>query len=154
MRVVDDVYVSLTITSVFEDPLTNSDAQIIDEIYEFSSSTSDDVNVRVECSTHIPTDVHTHDNDTSDAEYEPVVEFTVTTFSYPPSSQPLEFFTMIHQEVFGFFSSFSGCLEICPESSVSLTEFVAHLCRHPIYPFCLHLRVMPRISCIAFACCI
>ena len=34
--VVEDVYVSSTITSVVVDPLANSDTQIIDEIYEFS----------------------------------------------------------------------------------------------------------------------
>jgi len=38
--------------------------------------------MRVESSTLIPTDVHTHDNDTSDVECEPVVKFTMTTFSY------------------------------------------------------------------------
>jgi len=52
---------------------------------------------------------------------------------------------MIHQEVCDF-SSFSRCLENCPESCVLLTAFVAHLPRHPIYLFCLHLGVMPRVS--------
>jgi len=33
-KVIEDVYISSTITSVVEDPLVNSDAQIIDEIYE------------------------------------------------------------------------------------------------------------------------
>jgi len=135
-RVVDDVYVSSTITSVVENQLANSNTQF----HEFSESTSDDVDVQVKSSTSIPTEFHTHDNDTSDTEYEPVVESTVTTFSYPPSSHPLEFFSVIHREVFDF-SSFSGCLQIYPESNVPLTAFVAHLLRHPIYPFCLHLGV-------------
>jgi len=83
--------------------------------------------MRVESSTLIRTDVHTHDNDISDAECEPIVESTRTTFSYPLSSQPWEFFTVIHQVVSDFFS-FSGCLEICHESSVP--EFVACPTRH------------------------
>ena len=101
-RVIEKVYVSSPITSVVENPLANFDAQIIDEIHEFFESTSDDVDVRVESSTPIPIDIHTHDNNTTDAECEPVVESTMTTFSYPPN-QHLEFFTMIHQEVFDFF---------------------------------------------------
>ena len=36
---------------------------------------------------------------------------------------------MIHREVSDF-SSFSGCLEIYPESSIPLTESVAHLSKH------------------------
>ena len=76
--------------------------------------------MRVRSSTLIPTVAHIHDNDISDAEYEPIVEFTVTIFSYPSSSQPLELFIMIHQEVSDF-SSFSGRLKIYPESSIPLT---------------------------------
>ena len=38
--------------------------------------------MQVESNTSIPTDVYTHDNDTSDAECEQVVECTVTIFSY------------------------------------------------------------------------
>ena len=72
-RVVENIYVSSTITSVVEDPLANFDTQIIDKIYEFSDSTSDNVDVRVESSTIISTDSHTHDNDTCDAECEPVL---------------------------------------------------------------------------------
>ena len=130
-----DVYVFSTITSVVENPLANSDTQIIDEIHEFSERTSDDVDVRVESSITIPTDVHTYDNDPSDAECEPVVEFTVTTFSYPASSQLLEFFPIIQREVYYDFFSFSGCLEICHESSIPLRESVAHLFRYPCIPF-------------------
>ena len=52
----------------------------------------------------IPTNVHTHDNDTSDVERESRIESTVTTLSYPLYSQPLEFFTVIHQVVSGVFS--------------------------------------------------
>ena len=52
-RVVENVYLSSTITSVVEDPLANSDTQIIDKIHGFSESTSDNVNVRVESSTLI-----------------------------------------------------------------------------------------------------
>ena len=66
-------------------------------------------------------------------------------FTYPHSNQPLEFFTMIHQKVFDF-SSFSGCLDIYPESSIPLTESVTHLSRHHIYPFFLPSGVIPRIS--------
>jgi len=47
--------------------------------------------VRVESKTPISADVLTHDNDTSDAKCEPVVESTLTIFNYPSSSQPLEF---------------------------------------------------------------
>ena len=90
-----------TIISVVDDPLANSDTQIIDEIYEFSKNTSDDVDVRVESSILIPTDVHNND-DTSDAECESAVEYIVTTFSDTPS-QTLKFFIMIHREVFDFF---------------------------------------------------
>jgi len=63
----------------------------------------------------ILTDVHAHDSDTSDAERELGVESTVTTVSYPLSSQSLKFLTMIHYIVSDF-SSFSGCLEMCLES--------------------------------------
>ena len=80
----------------------------------------------VEPNTLIPTAVHTHDNDTSHAECKPVVESTVTIFSYPPSNQFLESFIMIHWEVSNF-SSFSECLEICPESSIPITKLVAPL---------------------------
>jgi len=41
-RVVEDAYVSSTISSVFENPLDNFDTQ---EIHEFSESTSDNVDV-------------------------------------------------------------------------------------------------------------
>jgi len=41
-------------------------------------STRDNVDVRVESNTLISTDVYTHDNDTSDAECDPVVESTGT----------------------------------------------------------------------------
>jgi len=75
-RVVEYVYVSSTITSIIENPLANSYTQIADEIHEFYESTSDDIDVRVDSSTLIPIDVHTHDNDTSVAECEPVVEST------------------------------------------------------------------------------
>ena len=67
------------------------------------------------------------------------------TFSYPLSSQFLEFFTMIRQEVSNF-SSFSRCLEIYPESSLSLTEYVAHFLKHPMYLISLPSGVMPRVS--------
>ena len=65
-RVVEDVCVFFTITNVVDDPLANFDTQIIDKIHEFSERTNDDVDVRVESSITIPTDVHTHDNDTND----------------------------------------------------------------------------------------
>jgi len=76
LRVTENVYVSFTITSIVQNPLANSNTQIIDKIHEFSESTSDNVDVRVESSTPIPTEVHTHNNDTSDAECEPIVEST------------------------------------------------------------------------------
>jgi len=38
----------------------------------------------------IPTDVHTHYSDISDAQYESGAESTVTTLSYLISNQPLE----------------------------------------------------------------
>jgi len=44
----------------------------------------------------IPTDIHTHDSDTSDVERVSGVESTVTTLSYHLSSQPMKFLTMIH----------------------------------------------------------
>jgi len=70
--------------------------------------------VRVESNTHIPIDVHTRDNDINNVECELVIESSMIAFSYRPSSQLLEFFTMIHWEVSGF-SSFSGSIEVCPD---------------------------------------
>ena len=103
-----DVYVFFTITSIVEDSLANFDTQIIDEIHEFFESTSDDVNVRVESNTPIPTDVHTHDNDTSDAECEPLVESTLSTFSpyfkYRPSRpryRPISHFLFVTNTIWG-----------------------------------------------------
>jgi len=91
----------------------------------------DDTFVYPKITSHpIPTDIHTHDSDTSDVERESGVESVVTTLSYPLSSQPLEFLTMIHQIVYGFFS-FSGCLKMCQESSISLSKFIACSTRHP-----------------------
>ena len=81
---------------------------------------------------------------TSDAECELVVEFIVTTFSYPLSGQSLEFLTMIYQVVSGF-SSFSACLEIYPESNVPLSKLVACPTRHPICPIFTSFEVMPRL---------
>jgi len=69
----------------------------------------------------------------------------MTTLSYPPSSEPLKFFIIIHQVVSDF-SSFSGCLEMRTESSISLLEFVACLTRHPICPIFASLKIMPRVS--------
>jgi len=94
LRVIEDVNISLTISSVTEDSLANSDTQIINEIYEFSKSTSNDVDMLLESSTLIPTDIHIHDNDTSDVKCEPVVDYIVTPFSYPPVG--LWTLTMIH----------------------------------------------------------
>jgi len=74
LKVVEGVHASSTVTSVVENLLVNFNTQIIDEIHEFSKSASRDAYVRVESSTHIPIDVHTHDNDTSDAECESVIE--------------------------------------------------------------------------------
>jgi len=107
----------------------------------------------IEFSPSIPTDVHTHDSDSSDAKCESGVEFIVITFSYPLSSQPLEFLTMIYPVVSGF-SSFSGSLEMCPESSIQLSEFVAYPTRHLICLIFSPLEVIPRVYYIAFACCI
>ena len=42
-RVVEDIYVSSTITSINENPIANSDTQIIDKIHEFSERISYDV---------------------------------------------------------------------------------------------------------------
>ena len=52
---------------------------------------------------------------------------------------------MIHWVVFGF-SSFSGCLEICLESNILLSEFVACLTRHLTCPIFALLEVMHRMS--------
>jgi len=51
---------------------------------------------------------------------------------------------MIHWVVFDF-SSFSWCLEMCPEFSIPLSEFVACPIRHPICPIFTSLVVMPRV---------
>jgi len=140
-RVIEDVYIFSTNTSIVENPLVNSDTQIIDEIHEFSESTSGDVDVQVESNTPIPTDVHTHDNGTSDAECEPVVESTVTTFNYSFWSV----FGVLYYDSPDF-SSFSGCLKICLESSVPLTKSIALLPRHPMYSLSLSLGVIPKVS--------
>ena len=71
------------------------------------------------------------------------VEPIVTTISYTPR-QPLEFSIAIHQVVFD--CSFSGCLEMCPDSSVPLSEFVARPTRPPTCPILGSLKVMPRVS--------
>ena len=64
----------------------------------------DDIFVSFEVtSSPIPTNVYTRDGDTSDVEHESGVESIMTTLSYPLYSQPLEFFTIIHQVVSGFF---------------------------------------------------
>jgi len=91
LKVVEGVYASSTVTSVVENLLVNFNTQIIDEIHEFSESSSGDAYVRVKSSTHIPTDVHTHDNNTSDAECESVIELQWLLL-VPPSSQLLKFF--------------------------------------------------------------
>jgi len=49
-----------------------------------------------ESSTSIPTDVHTHDNDTSDTEREPGVESAMTTLNDSLSNRPLEFLSIIY----------------------------------------------------------
>jgi len=99
--------------------------------------------VRVKSNTLIPTNVHTHDNDTSDVECEPLIESTMAIFSYHPSSQPLQFFTMIHREVYDF-SSFSGCLKIYPEFGIPLTESVASFPRQSYVSLSLSSGVMLR----------
>ena len=64
------------------------------------------------------------------------------TFSYSPSSEPLEFLTMIHQVVFDF--SFSGCLEMYSELNLTIIvccmSHQASAC--PIFAL---LEVMPRV---------
>jgi len=57
-------------------------SQFRNENHEFLKRTNDDLDVRVKSSTLVPTDVHTHDNDTSDVECESVVESTVTNSDY------------------------------------------------------------------------
>ena len=52
---------------------------------------------------------------------------------------------MIRWEVSNF-SSFSECLEICPECSIPLTKSVTPLSRHPIYSLFFPLGVMLRLS--------
>jgi len=107
-KVVEDAYISLETTSVIDPTVIESCAPIFDEIHEFFECTNDDVDVQVESSTPIPTDVHTRDNDTSDTEPELRVDFTVTTLNYPLSNRPLELFSIIHWVVSDF-SSFNGC---------------------------------------------
>jgi len=51
---------------------------------------------------------------------------------------------MIHSAVFSF-SSFSGCLEMYPESSIPLSKFVTCPNRHPICSIFASLEVMPRV---------
>jgi len=116
-KVVEDVYVSpeAILTLQWLSPVLPT----LDEVHKFSEGTNDDVDVRVESSTPILTDVHAHNNDTDDSGREPRVESTMTTLNYLLSNQSLEFLSMIHQVVFGF-SSFSKCLEMFPESSIPL----------------------------------
>ena len=52
---------------------------------------------------------------------------------------------MIHQVVFDF-SCFSECSEMCPESGISLSEFVACPTGHPICPIFTSLEIMLRVS--------
>ena len=59
------------------------------------------------------------------------VESAMIILSCLLSSQLLEFLTMIHLVVSDFFS-FSGCLKMCPDFSISLSEFVAYSTRHYI----------------------
>ena len=112
-KVVEDVYVSPEATSVIDPTVVESCTPILVKVHEFSEDTRNDVDVRVESSTPIAIDVHTRDNNTSDIEREPGVEYTVTTLNYSLSNQ---------------------CFETSPDSSLSLTEFIALLPKHPIYP--------------------
>ena len=70
-KVVEDVYVSPEVNSVIYFTVVESCIPILDEIHEFFEVNSDDVDVRVESSTPVPTNVYTRDNDTSDTEREP-----------------------------------------------------------------------------------
>jgi len=69
----------------------------------------------------------------------------VTTLNDSLSNRPLEILSMIHR-VFSSFSSFSGCLEMCPEFSIPLLEFIACPTRHPTCLIFTSLEVMPRVS--------
>ena len=73
-KVVENVYVSPKTTSVIDPIVIESCTLILDEVQEFSKGTNNDVDERVESSTPIPTDVHTHDNDTSDTKCEHGIE--------------------------------------------------------------------------------
>jgi len=53
---------------------------------------------------------------------------------------------MIYQVVSEF--SFSGCLEMCPKSSIPLSELVKYPTRHPRCPIFASFKIMPRMSTI------
>ena len=61
--VVDD---SRVVTSIVEDTLVDSPAQILDEIHISSEGTSDVVDLLVESSTPMPDDIYVHEDDTCD----------------------------------------------------------------------------------------
>jgi len=95
-KIVDDLYVSPEDISIIDPTVVESCTPIFDEACEFSEGTSDDVDMRVESSTLIPTDIHTRDNDTSNTERESGVESTVFTLNYPLSNRRLEFLSTIY----------------------------------------------------------
>ena len=71
------------------------------------------------------------------------VDSTATTFNYPFSNQPSKFLSIIHRE---FLTFFNRCWEMCPESSIPLSESVVCATRHLTCPIFASLEVMPRVS--------
>jgi len=77
-----------------------------------SESTSDIVDALVESSTHIPDEIHIHEE--NQERQETKIESIVTTPSVSSSNESLEFLVTLCQ-VSSVFSSFSGCLKFSTE---------------------------------------
>ena len=65
----NDIFIPLEVTRAIS-TMQLSHVSIFDEDHQFFEGTEDDVDVRVEFSSPIHTDVHTHNSDTSDAKRE------------------------------------------------------------------------------------
>ena len=138
LRVVENVNILPEITSIVEDALVDSGTSIMNEINVSFDSTSNDVDEIVE------SNISTEPSKSFEfpcADYEFMV-FPAELFS----SESSEFFAMIQLMIFGV-SSFIGCLEFVPKSSIPPLEWL-EVCppRHHVYIICASIRVMPRVS--------